>query len=81
MSDTAEWQGIFVLLASFVVGVVATDSRNRLVLRGQLHVYSADCKDKGNIHVLNPYLSKKKTVTVVVLKRLCLNVHGHPASA
>ena len=53
-------------LASCVVRVVATDSRNRLVLRGQLYI--ADCKDEGN--TLKPYLPEKKTV--VVLKTLVL---------
>ena len=49
-----------------MVQVVTTDSRNRLVLRGQLPI--ADCKDEGN--TLKPYLPEKKTV--VVFKTLVL---------
>jgi len=44
-----------------VVRVVATASRNRLVLRGQL--YNADWKDKGN--TLKSYLPEKKTLGVL----------------
>ena len=56
-----------------VVRVVATDSSNRLVLRGQLYI--TDCKDEGN--TLKPHLPEKKTV--VVLKRWFLNACGRPA--
>ena len=56
-----------------VVRVIATASRNRLVLRRQL--YNADCKDEGN--TLEPYLPEKKTV--VVLKTLVLECAWVPS--
>ena len=43
------------LTSIVVVRVVAADSRNQLVLCGQLYV--ADCKDEGN--TLKPYLPEK----------------------
>ena len=56
-----------VLQASVVVvRLVATDSRNRIVLRGQLYI--GDCKGEGN--TLKPYVAEKKTV--VVFKTLVL---------
>ena len=58
-------------LASIVsVRVVDTDSRNRLVLHGQLYI--ADSNDEGN--TLKPYSSEKKTVVVLetlVLEHAC----------
>jgi len=63
-----------VLASIVIVRVVNTDSRNRLVLRGQL--YNADCKDKGN--TLRPYLPEKKTV--VVLKTLVFERAWAPSS-
>ena len=64
MSDTApdglnDCDLLCVVKASIViVRVVTTESRNRLVLRGQLYI--VDCKDEGNM--LKPHLPGKKTV-------------------
>ena len=63
---------IFVCCKIVVVQVVATDSRNRIVLHGQLYI--TDCKDEGN--TLKPYLPEKKTL--VVLKTLVLECAWAP---
>ena len=56
-----------------VVQVVATASKNRLVLVGQL--YNADCKYEGDR--LKPYLPEK--MTVVVLKMLVFECAWAPS--
>ena len=48
------------LVSSLFELPLSTDSRNRLVLRGQ--VYIADYKDEGN--TLKPHLPENKTVVV-----------------
>ena len=62
-------------VVSVVVRAVAIDSRNRLVLCGQLYI--ADCKDEGN--TLKPHLPEKKTVAV--LKMLVLERVWAPSLA